>query len=148
MSRGDSHILNVALAGFAAQEAELAATAARQATAVVTRTASGTEDIDAAFALDRKFRLVFIRGHFAGGTGTASLTISADSAAGTAYDTRLFTITKAGVGRDLNLRIPSDQTTEPAPWTFQAGDSVRVQWSNPDTGNITWGLEVGLAIAT
>ena len=76
------------------------------------------------------------------------MTISVESASGTAYDTRLYTVTRAGTNRDVNLRISNEELEEPSPWTFQSGDNVRVQWTNPDSPNITWGLEVGLAIAT
>jgi len=143
-----SKILETAGAGFAAQESELATVRARQLLSVVTRTATGTGDIDETFGLDCRFRLVFVRCHFSGTSGFASLAVSVDSAGGSAYDTRLFTITRAGTGRDVNLRIAADEGNEPSPWTFQVDDDVRIQWANPDSGNITWGLEVGLAIAT
>jgi len=60
----------------------------------------------------------------------------------------LYTITKAGTNRDVNFRIPADESREPSPWTFQAGDFVRIQWTNPDSGNMTWGLEVGFSVAS
>ena len=65
-----------------------------------------------------------------------------------AYDTRLFTVSLAGIDKDVNLRIAVDEMTEPSAWTFQAGDKLRAAWVNPDTGNMTWGLEVGLALAS
>ncbi len=130
------------------QEAELAETRARQMLAVATKTATGSGDIDQAFALDRKYRLVFIRCHFSGTAGTAELVLSVDSGSGTAYDAALFTITQAGTDKDVHLRIGEGDTGEPSAWTFQASDSVRLQWTNPDSGNITWGLEVGLALAS
>ncbi|UCE60480.1 MAG: hypothetical protein JSU63_01780 [Phycisphaerales bacterium] len=141
-------ILQTAQDGFSAQESELAASRSRQVFSVISKTATGSADIDEAFQLDCRFRLVFVRCHFSGSDGTASLTVSIDSAAGAVYDTRLFTIAKAGTNRDVNLRISREEGAEPSPWTFQAGDAVRVQWTNPDTSNITWGLEVGLAIAS
>jgi hypothetical protein len=141
-------ILEAARIGFAAQDAEIAAARARQLLVVVTQRSSGSGDVDETFSLDRRFRLVFIRCHFAGGTGGSALEVSVDSEAGSAYDTRLFTITQAGVGQDVNLRISADEAAEPSPWTFQAGDAVRIGWTNPDNGNMTWGLEVGLALAS
>ncbi len=140
--------IEIAWQGFAAQDAELAAMRQRQLAAVLTRTVTGTADIDETVELDRKFRLVFIRCHFAGTSGTAKFTISVDSVAGSAYDARLFTITLAGTNKDVNLRIGDGDLYEPSPWTLQAGDSVRIQWTNPDSGNITWGLEIGLALAS
>lgn len=112
------------------------------------QTASGSGDIDQAFSLAEKFRLVFVRCHYAGTLGTADLTLLLDSAGGSAFDVKLFTVTAAGVGKDVHLRIGGDDAGEPSAWTFQPGDQLRVQWTNPDPGNITWGLEVGLALAS
>ena len=141
-------IVRAAEAGLAVQEAELAEEKARQILAVVTRTATGSGDIDETFALNRKFRLVFVRCHFASGSGTAAFAISVDSASGAACDTRLFTITQAGAGKDVHLRIEHGLSGEPSAWTFQSGDALRIQWTNPDSGNMNWGLEVGLALAS
>ena len=148
MASNLGRILETAQSGFAAQEAELVAIRERQLVAVVTRTATGSADINNTVKLDRKFRLVFIRCHFSGTSGTAKFTISIDSANGSAYDTQLFAITLAGTNKDVNLRISDRDLREPSPWTFQAGDTLRIQWTNPDSGNITWGLEVGLALAS
>ena len=148
MASGASQILNTARDGFSAQESELATARIRQALSVITKTATGTGDIAEVLALDRRFRLVFIRCHFVGTPSSATFTISLNSANGAAYDTRLFTITKAGTNRDVNFRVAATESIEPSPWTFQAGDAVRFQWTNPDSGNVTWGLEVGFAIAT
>ena len=134
--------------GLAALELELAELRARQLQSVLTETATGTGDIDNTFQLDKKYRLVFIRCHFSGTTNSATFTVSLDSGSGSAYDATLFTLTQAGVGRDVFLRIGGGDTGDPSAWTFQSGDSVRVQWTNPDSGNITWGLEVGLAPAS
>jgi len=57
-------------------------------------------------------------------------------------------MTQAGTGQDVNFRISADEISEPSPWTFQPGDAVRIQWTNPDNGNMSWGLEVGLALAS
>lgn len=148
MAVGNTQIIETAQDGFAAQESELATARARQAVSVITKAVTGTGDMAEVLALDSRFRLVFVRCHFAGSAGAAALTISLDAAAGAAYDARLFTITKAGTNRDVNFRIAAHESVEPSPWTFRAGDGVRIQWTNPDSGNITWGLEVGLVIAT
>lgn len=120
----------------------------RQLLAVASRTATGTGNIAHTFKLDQRYRLVFVRCHFAGTSGTAPLAISMDSTNGSAYDAVLFTVTQAGVTRDVNLRIGGGDADDPSSWTFQAGDAIRVDWTNPDSGNITWGLEVGLAPAS
>jgi hypothetical protein len=141
-------ILETAEVALAEQNVELAALRARQMLAVTANSSTGTGNIDATFGRDRRFRLVFVRCHFAGTAGAAALVISLDSGSGSSYDARLYTIVKAGVSRDVHFRLTAEESQEPSAWTFQAADRVRVQWTNPDTGNITWGLEVGLAIAT
>ncbi|MDO8632060.1 MAG: hypothetical protein Q7R41_16375 [Phycisphaerales bacterium] len=148
MPRDTDIVIGAAEAVLAEQNTELRATRARQLLAVGAKAATGNGNIDAAFFLDVRFRLVFIRCHFAGTAGTAAIVLSLDSMQGSAYDAKLFTITRAGVGNDVNFRIPADESLDPSPWTFQVGDAVRIQWTNPDSGNITWGLEVGLAMAS
>lgn len=148
MADTTSQALETALRGLAAQNAELAAARARQLLVVNTQRRSSSSDIDEAFSLDCRYRLVFVRCHFAGGAGMSAMTISVGSGAGAAYDTRLFTITQAGAGHDVNFRIGSDELFEPSPWTFQAGDAIQIQWANPDSGSMAWGLEVGLALAS
>ncbi len=141
-------VMEAAQSAIATQDAELAAVRARQPLLVICRTASGGGDLDESFALDRPFRLVFLRCHFAGAAGRNPLTLALDSAAGAAFDVRLFTVTRAGVGADVNLRISAAESAEPSPWTFQTGDALRVQWTNPSPGSLTWGLEVGMAVAS
>ena len=141
-------VLAAAQTGFDAQRAELVDARSRQTLAVVTKTATGTGDISRTMSLDRKFRLVFVRCHFSGTAGTDKFVVTLDSVNGTAYDTTLFTLALAGINKDVNLRIGEGDQDEPCPWTFQAGDKIRLAWTNPDSGNITWGLEVGLALAT
>ncbi len=121
---------------------------ARQLRAVVTKSASGSTDIGHTFWLDNKFRLVFVRCHFVGTSGAAALAISLDSVTGSAFDAKLFTVSQAGIGADVFLRIGADDTREPSAWTFQSGDRIRIDWTSPDLGNINWGLEVGLVLAS
>lgn len=141
-------ILQAAQDALDRQESELQALRAQQILSVVVATASGSGNTDALFLLDEPFRLIYVRCHYSGTVGTNPLHLSVDSVAGSAYDTRLFTVSQAGIDRDVNLRIAADEMTEPSAWTFQGGDKLRVEWVNPDTGNITWGLEVGLAPAS
>lgn len=147
MVRGMQGILQAAEAALAEQDAELAAAVQREQQAVSAQAATGSGDIDASFSLDVRFRLVFIRCHFAGTGPAGPMTFSLDSGAGSAYDVTLFTILRAGPNRDAHFRIPAEESADPSPWTFQAGDAIRVQWVNPAPGTIAWGLEVGLAIA-
>lgn len=141
-------ILQTAQDALDRQESELQTLRARQILSVVVVAATGSGHMDELFQLDEPFRLIFLRCHYTGTNGTNPLHVSVDSAAGSVYDTRLFTVSQAGVDKDVNLRIAADEMTEPSPWTFQAGDRLRAEWVNPDTGNITWGLEVGLAPAS
>ncbi len=148
MAGSRTEILRAVDSAVALQEAELVDARTRQMLAVVTKTGTGTGNIDQTFSLDQQFRLVFLRCHFSGNSGTSAMTLALASASGSAYDTRLFTITRAGTNRDVNFRIPAPESEEPSPWSFRASDGVRIQWTNPDSGNITWGLEVGLSLAS
>lgn len=148
MAREIIKVLETAQAGLTQLSLELSETRARQRLSVTTKAATGSGNIDTTFSLDLRYRLVFIRCHFAGGTGTAPFTLSVDSTRGSAYDTKLFTITQAGVSKDVNLRLGDEEVVDPSAWTFQAGDRVWIKWTNPDSGNMTWGLEVGLAVAS
>ena len=148
MARSTTDIVKAAESALIQQSAEVALISARQLQAITAKISTGSADIDATFSLSLRYRLVFVRCHFAGTAGEAPFLVSVDSAGGTAYDADLFTITRAGTGRDVNLRIPAEGSVDPSPWTFQVGDTVRVRWTNPDSGNITWGLEVGLALAS
>jgi len=148
MVRQPQNILSAAQMVLAVQDEQVEAIRARQMLAVSAQTANGSGDMSATFSLDRRFRLVSVRCHFSGSSGLAPLTLDLDAAAGAAFDARLFTITRAGVGRDVNFRIPAEESTEPSPWTFQAGDRVRIAWINPDPGQISWGLSVSVANAS
>lgn len=148
MATDPTQLVKAAEAGLAAQEAELAARRTRQVLGITAKTATGSAHIDESVSLDRTYRLIFIRCHFAGTAGSNPLSITLDSANGSAYDAQLYTMVRAGVGHDINFRIPVEENREPSPWTFGASDAIRIQWTNPDSGNITWGLEVGLALAS
>ena len=130
------------------QSLELEELRARQMRAVLTKTATGSGDIANLFKLDRKFRVVFVRCHFVGTASTAEFALSVDSASGSAFDTKLFSIAQAGGGQDVHLRTDDGGTSEPSPWTFQSGDQIRIDWTNPASGNITWGLEIGFVLAS
>lgn len=148
MPNNRSDLITVVDAELAVQQIELAETRSRQLRSVFSKTATGTGDIDHVFGLDRKFRLVFVRCHFSGGAGSAPLILFVDSGAGTAYDTQLFAVLAAGTGQDVHLRIGGGDTDDPSAWTFQAVDDVRLKWTNPENGTMTWGLEVGLSLAS
>ena len=148
MTRTLEQLRRAADAGFAILDIEVSEARQRDLLAVIAQTATGTGDIDETFGLDQRYRLVFVRCHFAGTAGTSALSIAVDSGSGTAYDATLFTVSLAGTSKDVNLRLGGEESSEPAAWTFQSDDTVRIQWTNPDSGNITWGLEVGLSLAS
>ena len=105
----------------------------------------GTGDLDESFVHELAFWPVFVRVHFVRtggvpGVDTADLELLVASLAGSAWNTRLYTVPKKGVGADVNFRIPRDEREE---WHLSASDGLRVFWSNPDPGNIEWGLEAG-----
>jgi len=140
-------IMQTAQSGFAAQALELGRALDRHVFAVTTKSATGTGDIAETVQLGERYRLVFVRCHFTGNAGTASFHVSVDSGKGSGYDARLFTVTVAGKNNDVHLRVIEPSGSGPSPWTFQPDDLVRIDWANPDSGNITWGLEIGLAPA-
>lgn len=82
-----------------------------------------------------------LRVHFAGGTGTADLTIRVDSHLGEAYDMTLHTIEDAGTGYDVNFRVPIEQAEH---FYVCKGDFVVLTWTNLDPGNMKWGAELAL----
>lgn len=91
----------------------------------------------------RPFKLVFVRIHFAGGSGTATVTLSLDSVAGEEFDVQLLTTDECGPGEDLNLTPAAGELVEPSPWSFQPGDGLRLRRTAPDGTSGTWGVEVG-----
>jgi hypothetical protein len=145
--RNMSDIRQTAEQGFAAQEAELAAARQRQVNHVVTKSATGSGSINENMELDRQFRLIYVRCHFTGGTGGAAFTVSVGSAKGTAYDCQLLKRNNKGTGFDVFETI-AISNADPSPWTIDTGDSVNIKWTNPDSGNMTWGLECGFALAS
>ena len=140
-------VLEVAELARQREEAELARAAAKEALKVYPQRATGAGDIDETFSLPVAFRLVYVRCHFSGGAGTADLVVYLDSGAGSKYDAQLVNLRTAGTGSDINHRLPVYDRDLPSPWTLQPGDASRLAWTNPDPGKMTWGLEVGLALA-
>ena len=112
--------------------------------------ASGLGDIDRTFARPGRHTLLGVRVHFfdfnSGSSDKANVTVSIDSAQGASFDRVIWTAdavdtTGHGLGDDVNVRVPDDEVAA-GTWTFNALDRIRVSWTNPDSGNIGWGLEV------
>ena len=148
MSRLQQSVVDSARQALTAQDEQVETLLAKQMQVVQTKTATGSGNMNALFSLERRFRVVFVRCHFAGGTGLAPLTVELDSISGAAYDAVLYTLVRVGSGRDVNFRVTEPESADPSPWTFQPGSQLRIRWTNPDTANMTWGLSVGLANAS
>jgi hypothetical protein len=143
-----SSILRTAEAGLAALEDERLRAESDASRKVYIQRDTGNGHIDHGFRLQRPFRLVYIRCHFAGSLAAAAFTITLHSGAGTAYDTRLAQVPSIGTSLDLFYRVPEGALREPSPWTFAGTDYVHCLWTNPNPLQTTWGLEVGLALAS
>lgn len=85
----------------------------------------------------RAFRLIYLRAHFSGGSGNATLTLALKSGAGDEYNSVLNTYT-AGASAEINWTPPLD---EAAAWQFPDGDGLRILWTNP--GVTYWAIELG-----
>jgi len=147
MASTPAQLVRAFQASFASQDALLARQLERVRNRVISQYATGSGNINKVFSLDVAFRLVFVRCHFAGGTGTADMVVDVDSAQGSAFNVRLHTVTAVGTGADVAFVPGGADVADPSAWSFQSGDQIRIQWTNPDAGNMNWGLEVGLAIA-
>lgn len=94
--------------------------------------------------------LVFARCHFvnvaaAGTSVMADMTISVDAEPDSEFDTpygcELLIIEDAGLGFDVNWKLP---VFEESRWVLQQGAGYHFAWTNPDADDIGWGLEVGI----
>jgi hypothetical protein len=87
--------------------------------------------------------IVRVRCHFASGTSTSAiLSMKVDSHRTTGHDIVLDEFAERGTGGDdLNFRVPIDEMQH---YTLEPGDFLVFEWTNPDSGNMTWGLEVAM----
>lgn len=147
MASTPAQLFRVFQANLVFQDALLARQLDRSRDRVTTKYATGSANINSLVNLDVPFRLVLVRCHFAGGTGTADLILELNSAQGNQHDAHLKSITAVGTGTDVFYTPGGTDIADPSPWSFQSGDQLRIKWVNPDSGSMTWGLEVGLAIS-
>lgn len=95
-----------------------------------------------------RFVPVFIRGGFSGGTGSDTLTLKVDHRSTLIrLDHTLCTVASVGTSSASILNIRWDMDEYPQ-WVLFYGDILVLEWTNPDSGTMTWGVEVGLADAT
>ena len=103
----------------------------------------------ARFWLDAdRYALCWLRARFTGGTGSATLTLKLDHRDDIeVYDFTLRDWETMGTSGDawLYSRITADELFH---WTFQRGDIIVFEWTNPDPAVMRWALEVGLCDAT
>ena len=147
MASTPAHLFRAFQASLASQDLLLARQLDRSRNRVITKYESGSGNMNNLSGLDVPFRLVFLRCHFTGGTGTADLTLKLNSAQGNLYAASLESITAVGTGVDVFYTPGGSAIADPSSWSFQSGDKLRVNWTNPDSGNMNWGLEVGLAVS-
>lgn len=91
-----------------------------------------------------QWQLVLVRCHFSretgSGTDTAAMTLSYHRDRDDKHNTLLWTLAARGDDADVHFRIPLDEREA---WTFERGDQLKIEWTNPDPGNLTWALDVG-----
>jgi hypothetical protein len=63
-----------------------------------------------------------------------------DSSHGVFFDNELYTWESVGEDYDAVLRVVEERL---AHFLVDEDDEIVFEWTNPDSGNITWGLEVG-----
>lgn len=104
----------------------------------------------ARFILEPASRMAIVKVdiHFSGsGTGVADCLMKRDSIHGTFYDGILYKFNSVGiivatsVPVDPVLRIAEDQLIH---YIVEDGDHIVFEWTNPDTGNINWGIELSV----
>jgi hypothetical protein len=107
--------------------------------------ASGSGNMQVSLRPGGRFVVVFVRCHFrrttGSGTDVATFTMDLDSDLGPDFDVRLLTQSSAGVSADVHARFDVDTLDC---WTFGDSDSLTFNWTNPDAGEINWGLTVGI----
>lgn len=103
----------------------------------------------ARFSLDaERYALCWIRQLYAGGTGSAKVSLKVDHREDVAlYDFTLLDWPEMGTDGTVwdYTRMTADEMFH---WTFLRGDILVFTWTNPDPVDTRWSIEVGLADAT
>lgn len=96
-----------------------------------------------------RFLLVAILGKFTDGTGQADLTIHIDrkpSQHAGRFAYLLYEVPDIGTdGKQLHFHTTREERWA---WIFEEGDEIVLKWTNPDSGNMSWVVEVRLMNAT
>lgn len=108
----------------------------------------GTGNIDFTIRPQQTFKPTRIVIHFygSGWSGTNPITLTLDSGNGAEYDALLSTVPLKGLNADANIVWTADELRNPSPWTFNADDGIRIQWTDPSAGTAKWGIEIKLAL--
>lgn len=89
---------------------------------------------------------LFVRGHWrrisGSGTETATLTFDILSSRGPNFSTRIFTITGAGNGGDVNWGVTADDLASYR-YLMEKNDQVILNWTNPDSPELYVGVLLG-----
>lgn len=92
------------------------------------------------------FVLVYLRVWFSGGTGVADMELKQAIASEQSglFNNVIREFPDCGTDGQsfINERIEADDYPN---WTFDAGDEIVFEWTNPNSGTMAWALEVGLA---
>ncbi len=124
---------------------------------VVIFEANGTGNIDEVFPPKatrpwERFTLAFLRIHFRDETNgsltadvAAELTLYMDShpelSGEGMYDVTAMEFGKVGFGQDVHANPPPEEMGR---YIVRRGFAMRINWSNPQSGNIGYGIEIGL----
>jgi hypothetical protein len=91
------------------------------------------------------FQLRWIKGLASGGTGSATLSLKLDHSERSRHFDWNEGAPWSAFGADATLsdidwRVSAEDTDR---YTYQPGDVLVFEWTNPDPGNMRWALEVG-----
>lgn len=108
--------------------------------------AAGTGDIDHRFKLPGtgRTRVVFCRCHFVileGSGGSAGFALAVDDFAAGSHNATLHHEAGVGTGKDINLIFPAERRDL---YRVAPRQGYRAEWTNPDSGNVRWGLAICL----
>lgn len=100
----------------------------------------------------QRFLLLFARMHFQDRTHTATVVTAdvvisqitdLDNTSDTFHDSEFTTVRGRGLSNDMNLRLDERELLN---WIVGKRSALKFAWTNPDSGKILWGLEVGMLL--
>ena len=103
-------------------------------------TVTDRSSVARAGSLTSIWTLLYIRLHFSAGSGVATCQVQLDANEHTLFDFILDEFQAVGTGSDVNFRLEPDDYVH---WTFRPQDAIVLIWTNPDSGTMNWGSEIG-----